>query len=109
MRRRSDAPRVRLADLRVDEELALTLPGWTPGAPSSTVRWSSWSEYLATYAIVRDELRARTAARTDDAEPWGEQVHRFADEHGLAALEAASYDDLDPPDEEHEAHDEATE
>ena len=95
MRRRSDAPRVRVSDLQVDEELALTLPGWSPGSSTSTARWTSWTDYLSTYGKVRAELLFRMAARSDDAEPWAELVYRYRDEHGVEALEVASYDDIE--------------
>ena len=100
MKRRGDAPRLRVKDLKVDEELALALPGWSPGSPTSTARWTTWGEYLDTYGKVRDELRARLA---DDNEPFAELVRRFTAEHGLEKLEAATYEQITGDDDDEHA------
>ena len=92
MRRRSDAPRVRLADLPNDCYFDLVLPCDVPNSWATT-----YGDYIRVYERHRDELRGGMAARSV-GEPFAELVKRFADTHGIEALAMATYDDISPPD-----------
>ena len=69
---------------------------WEPWRANE--RWQTWTDFLADYELVRDEVLrlfppARLAHRRAGV-PFAEAAWRFRKEYGAAALDAASYDEL---------------
>ena len=70
MRRRGAAEStLTLADLTLDAEMCLALSWRPPLDPHERerTRWPTWSEYLATFLAVRDELHAMFPRRDNRA------------------------------------------
>ena len=96
-RLRTRTPELTLADLDFRARFAL-LTRWRPPADAweeTRSQWRTWAEFLNDYESVRDEFLAEHPQLHDGRAPFAERARVYAEQHGIARLEAlVSYADV---------------